>query len=222
MNGNLDTNDFLNNNDCRVKLKHRLSFEEAFEKLQNIIQSEKMLSRDITINSHIQRKYQNWKFLQLLSVCRCLEIMCCDNEGITKASARVAEIIYGKKSIFSYKARSIAKWTNYYCDYGLMQTYVQGRHTKTSSIITDENVQQKLKICLRDMKDEMRTPDEFMNLLNKTVLQQIINAPEKISLKTANRWMRYLGFNPTAASKGWFTDGHERPDVIEDREAFLM
>ena len=56
MNGNLDTNDFLNNNDCRVKLKHRLSFQEAFEKLQNVIQSEKMLSRDITINSHIQRK----------------------------------------------------------------------------------------------------------------------------------------------------------------------
>ena len=30
-----------------------------------------------------------------------------------------------------------------------------------------------------------------------------------------------LGFKPTKASKGWYTDGHERPDVVEFRTEFI-
>ena len=33
--------------------------------------------------------------------------------------------------------------------------------------------------------------------------------------------MRYLGFERVKASKGWFTDGHERADVVQERIAFL-
>jgi len=34
--------------------------------------------------------------------------------------------------------------------------------------------------------------------------------------------MTYLGFVPTSATKGWFTDNHERADILEDRKQFLV
>lgn len=162
-------------------------------------------------------------FLQTLCVWRCLELLCDRNENVNlmQSSARVAEVIYGTKSIFSYKALTIRKWLHYYCEYGHMQQYVQGKHIKTHSIITDENVQKTLKNCLRAMNDRDRTPDKFMRVLNDTILQQFVNGPDRISLSTARKWMRYLNFSLESTSKGWYTDGHERPDVVTDRENFL-
>ena len=71
------------------------------------------------------------------------------------------------------------------------------------------------------MKDEERTPAKFMQDLNNTILRDIQNAPTKVCEDTAKRWMRYLKFERTAAGKGWFVDGHERPDVVAYRAVFL-
>ena len=51
-----------------------------------------------------------------------------------------------------------------------------------------------------------------------------IRAPiNHISEATCRIWMRYIGFEMTAASKGWYTDGHERADVVlmVTKEQFL-
>ena len=42
-----------------------------------------------------------------------------------------------------------------------------------------------------------------------------------MSYSTAKCWMIELRFKPVAASKGWFTDAHERGDVVASRETFL-
>ena len=49
----------------------------------------------------------------------------------------------------------------------------------------------------------------------------IPNATDRVSEKTCERWMKFLGFTATKASKGWFTDGHERIDVVQSRGQFL-
>ena len=74
---------------------------------------------------------------------------------------------------------------------------------------------------MRATKDEDRTPNEFLKNLNEKLLREIPGAPEKVSYSTALRWMRFLGFAQVKASKGWFTDGHERDDVVQERKAFL-
>jgi hypothetical protein len=48
------------------------------------------------------------------------------------------------------------------------------------------------------------------------------DAPRSICYDTAKRWLISLGFNATTASKGWFTDAHERPDVVASRVKFLV
>lgn len=86
--------------------------------------------------------------------------------------------------------------------YGKMQTYREGQHTKTASIITDENVQLRLKSELRAIDDNKRTTEEFMQKLNNTLMQEFVNVPDAVSLSIARRWMYYMNFCLTAASKG--------------------
>jgi hypothetical protein len=87
----------------------------------------------------------------------------------------------------AYKARSIREWAGDYMKHGTMGGYVQGQHIKTKSIISDENVQSKLREKLREMKDCDRTPGNFRTLLNNTLLQTFPSAPDSISERTANR-----------------------------------
>ena len=101
---------------------------------------------------------------------------------------------------------------------GSLVTYKQGKHPKTYSIITDENVQKKFRTHLRSISDTQRTPQKFAVDLNETLLRDILRAPDKVCEKTATRWMRYLGFEREAAVKSYFTDGHERDDVKAERE----
>jgi hypothetical protein len=45
---------------------------------------------------------------------------------------------------------------------------------------------------------------------------------DHVSEETALLWIRFLVFQRTKATKGWFTDGHEREDVIRYRNDFLQ
>ena len=74
-----------------------------------------------------------------------------------------------------------------YLKHGAMGGYVQDQHIKTKSIVSDENVQSKLREKLREMKDCDRTPGNFRALLNNTLLQTFPSAPDSISERTANR-----------------------------------
>jgi hypothetical protein len=139
------------------------------------------------------------------------------------ASAWAVEQVLNVKqtSIWGAKARSVRQWASHFLQTGEHKQYVQGQYVRTFSIITVENVKSALRAHLREMRDTDRTPLRFMQDLNNDLLQTIEGAPVKVGLSTARRWMKYLDFNPTAATKGWYTDGHERADVVEERIQFL-
>ena len=52
------------------------------------------------------------------------------------------------------------------------------------------------------------TYSEFLSILHL----------KSISLNAVHRWMRYLGYQYSETKKTYYTDGHERDDVIEDRD----
>ena len=97
----------------------------------------------------------------------------------------------------------------------------QGKFVKTSTIISDQQIQNQFKNLLREMNDEHRTPSTFQKLLNTEVLKNIDGAPGSISTETARRWMHLLGFKITPTSNGYYTDSHNRKDIIEYRAKFL-
>ena len=48
--------------------------------------------------------------------------------------------------------------------------------------------------------------------------KKIPNAPNSISVRTAARWMKFLTFQPKLQRKGYYKDGHNRPDIVEYRD----
>jgi hypothetical protein len=43
---------------------------------------------------------------------------------------------------------------------------------------------------------------------------------KNLSVETAGRWMKYLGFKYTRRKMSYYVDGHERKDVVADRKLF--
>ncbi len=94
----------------------------------------------------------------------------------------------------------------------------RGRHPKWVSMIHDENFSQEVQTYIRDNGYAKGKP-------NLTLQQFVLWVKDKlditISISTASVWFHELGFSHRQFSKGVYFDGHERPDVLEDRKAYL-
>jgi len=69
---------------------------------------------------------------------------------------------------------------------------------------------------------EMFENNNDENQMPKTIKDSILMAynDKPISMSTAWRWLKCLGFNHCSRRKSFFVDGHERPDVVFYRNEF--
>ena len=172
-----------------------------------------------------KNKIDHWYYLQALSILRYLQLVESSNGGKkVEASRKVAAVLFGKldETVNSYKSQLIRNWAKNFLVTGELTLYRQGKHRKTFSIITDETNQEFLKEHLRSMKNIERTPANFLVELNTTLLGQIPRAPTQVSLRTAERWMHYLNFSMCTATKGYYTDDHNRADVVKYRDGEFL
>ena len=171
----------------------------------------------ISIATSKQRLRKGWRHIR---GCR-LFLSCVTCSWL--ASAKAVESFFPsiKAGKWSFKARSIRGWTAEYLMTGLLKKYQQGLFIKTSSVVTDENVQTVLLSFLRELNDEDRHPESLRNYCNDKLFKEIPNAPASISLRTAARWLRYLGFKPKLQTKGFYTDGHNRQNVTVRMSSYL-
>jgi hypothetical protein len=51
-------------------------------------------------------------------------------------------------------------------------------------------------------------------------ISSIASISRTCHLTTVGRWMHYLGYTYDRAKKSFYVDGHERPDVVEERKNF--
>lgn len=170
----------------------------ALEAIENLLQNEANITRNI--KAEAKKGLETYQRVQALSIVRYLQLI---GEGELKmdASAKAVESFFPaiKAGKWSFKARSIRGWTAEYLVTGLLKKYQQGRFIKTSSVVTDENVQTVLLAILREMKDEDRHPESLRNYCNEILFKEVPNAPVSISLRTAARSIWDL--NPKCKSK---------------------
>ena len=196
-----------------------LSYAEAIE----LIHTEYNFASRNKIADRKLKCLGTWQRMQALACLRYFEILN-SKRNVTKtdASVQVASILYGRTIKNSYKAQQIRSWSNHFLQYRTFPTYSQGQHVKTATVIHDERVQVHLKAWLRSIPDIERNPQRFAKDLNDQLLREIPNAPQSVTEPTSKKWMIFLGFYPTKASKGWFTDGHERDDVVRYRNDVFL
>ena len=131
-------------------------------------------------------------------------------------------------SIVGFNEKTVRKYRNdFFNNKGYLSEFRQGKYDR-HCIYRDEDLNQKAREWVRENAFKKGAPNmtamafcEYTNnhLLPSSHLPPFF--PRSVSLRTAIRWLRHLGFKPKSHKKGVYIDGHEREDVVKHREEFL-
>jgi hypothetical protein len=89
------------------------------------------------------------------------------------------------------------------------------------SLLDNESVLHDVRVYLAAQSLGSVTPRTLCSHVNQTILPAL-GIQATISESTAERWLKFrLGYQCKEARKGIYIDGHERPDVIEERNVFI-
>ena len=92
-----------------------------------------------------------------------------------------------------------------------------GHHT----LLDNESVLHDVRTYLASQALGSVTPRTFWLHINKTILPAL-DIEGRISEQTAQQWLKSkLGYECTEVKKGVYVDGHERPNVIKERNEFI-
>ncbi|KIJ64674.1 hypothetical protein HYDPIDRAFT_90357 [Hydnomerulius pinastri MD-312] len=89
------------------------------------------------------------------------------------------------------------------------------------SCIDDESLTADLKLHLQSIGKYVRAQD-LVDYLSIPENQEHHRFRKTISLKTAQRWMKKLGYRWKKEPKGQYSDGHEREDVVYYRQNVFL
>ena len=139
-----------------------------------------------------------------------------DGEAKMMSSALVADCVYGMSS----KARLIRRWATQILSRGEFTASRQGKKAKILCILDNLDNRALLLAKLRAMQARDRHPREVTRMLCDKWLAEMDDAPESVTVSTAWRWMRLCGFSVKVSGKSYYTDCHEREDIVDYRARF--
>ncbi|KAE9383229.1 hypothetical protein BT96DRAFT_790326, partial [Gymnopus androsaceus JB14] len=85
------------------------------------------------------------------------------------------------------------------------------------SLLVDEYLCIDINLHLQQLGEKI-SPKELQNYLNSPEVMEKHGIERKISIWTARRYMKALGFRFTSPKRGQYADGHERDDVVAFRD----
>ena len=167
-----------------------------------------------------------WLCAQPIGVARMMTVIMMDTlkSELRLAHMKAAEI---SGSVVGCSERTVRQW---YADvFSGKDVAMEGRGMwKRNNVTSDEKISKKLVHWLRvetGKRNSTLNLLKVMKWLNDCLLPSL-HLPENyhnslISRTTCWRWMVSLGFEYSKYRKG-YVDGHERPDVVKERKAFIQ
>ena len=168
-----------------------------------------------------RNKKSQFEFVRHLCVLRYLQQMKESPRSKVSTSLSVARMIFGPDKGTDYRAKSIREWSDEFVRSGSMMVLRQGKHRKTRSLIDDNDIRFACLAYLRNERAELIDGETFARWVSENLHKQpelTLDEPVRIQSRTAVRWLHSLGFHSEQYKKGTYTDGHERPDVVEHRK----
>ncbi len=125
--------------------------------------------------------------------------------------------------------KTIEKWrVDFLKSEGELPEYLRGRYERMNAISNNEELTDQAKLYVRENSFRKGTPNmtarSFCTWVNDELLPNSTiepGAPRKITVEVGRKWLHSMGFKVRRITKGIYTDGHERDDVIEARGEFL-
>ena len=191
-----------------------LSLNQALEKVGSL--AAVSVNR---LHENRQGKMTKYDFIRYTSLLRYFSLLKSGKRAM-ESSLEAADLFPNKSK--NYCARKIRKWAEFYMQNQTLPDHSQGKHIKTKSLIFDEDIASKCRQFLKKEINDAITGQSFAHWINNNLhIEADLPRPVQISSKTAVRWLHSLGMNYVKYSKGLYIDGHERPDVVSYRDAFL-
>lgn len=179
------------------------------------------------------------------SVETALHLMVNEKKSFMEAS-RIAAVAHRFKE--GWGSRLVRSWTVHWINERVLPSSERGAHAKVSSILSDPIVRAEIRDYMRSHKWALSPPklqrfldnelekgeaQEYVKVLVSQEMPQGLRAylegtllprfqlkPGKLglSLSSMRRLLLREGFTFTEHKKALYFDGHERPDVVEDRQ----
>ncbi|KII89329.1 hypothetical protein PLICRDRAFT_110047 [Plicaturopsis crispa FD-325 SS-3] len=117
-------------------------------------------------------------------------------------------------------ARRLREWTRaYISDRETLPVNIYG--TWNRSALEDEDMANEIALHLQSIGKYVKALD-IVFYLDRPEVKQRFQMKKTISLATAQRWMRRMGYRWTKNPSGQFVDGHEREDVVYFRQHVFL
>lgn len=190
--------------------KEKQLIAERLESLKNILYASKSsVARVSKMNSIETRKLQS-VYHYLLSIR--------SGKGKEKAASDIAQLLWDSRK--SYYPKIIAKWTKTYLNDGILPFSMQGKHSKSASILSHEDIQKSACKFLRESPRANRSALKLKQHLENIILPTKVGPGTTVSESTVLRFMKKWGFEYKADVRSMYVDGHERDDVVEYRKGW--
>ena len=165
-------------------------------------------------NSSFSRR----SMVQYLTIQKCLRHQI-DGMGKVESAEHASSSIPGNAS---RTMRCIMNWTSVFLETGQLPHSNQGKHRKSKSLLSDEDISVRIREWLIAAPKGSRNPEKLTHWVNNALPLEVNGIGNtNISIRTVRNWMNTLGYKYGVWKKGVFIDGHEREDVVEYRHDFL-
>ena len=135
---------------------------------------------------------------------------------------RDASLIAAKSQGFGvYRARAIRTWLHSFLRTGKLPLCLAGRYN--SSILNDEDIVEGIQLHLVEIAKNgyIRAQDIVDHVATPEVQRELGSKSRGITVRTAQRWLKTMGWCYGKKKKGMYIDGHEWKDVVEYCKGFV-
>ncbi|KAI0316465.1 hypothetical protein OF83DRAFT_1060295, partial [Amylostereum chailletii] len=134
-----------------------------------------------------------------------------------KAASSNAAVVAGKGEWY---ARRLREWTWAFIRNPAFRPIAK-YGSSTKSRIDDEDLAAAIKLHLQSVGKYVRALD-IVHFLDRPEVQTQFGLKKSVSLSTAQRWMKRMGYRWMKTPKGQYVDGHEREDVVAYRQHVFL
>ncbi|KAF7297005.1 hypothetical protein MIND_00932800 [Mycena indigotica] len=123
----------------------------------------------------------------------------------------------GKKTWF---ARKLREWSIAFCEN--MTNLPEHKFGQfSSSLLSDEDVAGAIHLHLQGL-GKWVSANQIARYVRTPEFQARLRVKRNISVRTAQRWMKKMGYRWKKEPKGMYSDGHERADVVNYRQNVFL
>ncbi|KAJ6455552.1 hypothetical protein C8R47DRAFT_934077, partial [Mycena vitilis] len=185
------------------------------ENLQNLLHPRRSMGR-----GHTQTKLDLVTSARLECVIRFLRLYKTSGySGWTLHSESVARAS-GKTGSKTWLGRKLREWAINFCaDSKNIPNHMYGRFN--ASIMSDEDIAGDIHLHLQSL-GKWVSAKEIVRYVATPDFQARLSVKRKITIRTAQRWMKKMGYRWKREPKGMYSDGHERDDVVKYRQTVFL